>query len=337
MSQGPPESAPSSTDGTPDPITYPETNPPLGRNHNPSLLQIDGVSKSYGQKRVLKDIAFRVSCGEIVGFVGPNGAGKSTTLRIIAGLVTPDAGHVVISNATLAEAPRHYRGHLGVLLESPSYYPTMTAREHLVFLSRLGTCHRGNLVTETLDCVGLARYGDKRVGAFSAGMKQRLAIAMAILNQPRLLLLDEPTNGLDPAAVLEVRALITRLAASEGMAILISSHLLHEIQQICTRVLFIRAGEMVLPRSPSGEPSQPPVTFVTSDPTATATTIRRLFRASDVEIADAGVTCNLCDQNVAVAVAALVQEAVNVFEVHRKCERLEDVYLDTLGRSPDVQ
>ena len=288
---------------------------------------------------MLKDVSFEIAEGEIVGFVGPNGAGKSTTMKVIAGLVSPDSGVTRICGFTLASAPQAYLEQVGVLIESPACYPALTPWDHLAYLARIRRRYSPALIKSTLDRVGLCQHSNKRVEKFSTGMRQRLALAMAVLHIPRLLILDEPTNGLDPAATVEIRKLIGELAREHGMAVLVSTHLLREIELICNRVLFIRGGMLVSCRSlASDEPmEEAKVIFVTNDPERTVAVISECSSTSSPAILDSHVECQLSKLDVAQVVARLVEEAIDVYEVREKRESLEEIYIRTLGTSRHVE
>ncbi len=305
----------------------------------PPLLCVENIRKSYGKTLVLKDVSFEIAKGEIIGFVGPNGAGKSTTMKVIAGLVSPDSGVTRIGGFTLASAAQAYLEQVGVLIESPASYPALTAWEHLAYLARIRRCHSPALIKSTLDRVGLCQHSNKRVEKFSTGMRQRLALAMAVLHGPRLLILDEPTNGPDPAATIEIRTLIRELAREHGMAVLISTHLLREIELICNRVLFIRGGTLVSCRSlASDEPmEEAKVIFVTNDPERTVAVISECSSTSSPAILDSHVECQLSKLDVAQVVARLVEEAIDVYEVRERRESLEEIYVRTLGTSRHVE
>jgi ABC-2 type transport system ATP-binding protein len=211
---------------------------PAGR---PAVLTA-GLTKRFGDRVVVDDLALAIPTGSVCGFVGPNGAGKTTTIRMLLGLVRPTSGTGTILGGDLAE-PASYLSKVGALIESPAFYPQLSGRENLKVLARLGRLPR-SAVDPALDRSGLlARAGD-RYRSYSLGMKQRLGIAAAMLAGPELLILDEPTNGLDPAGIVEMRGLI-RSFAEDGITVLVSSHLIAEIEQICDYVVMIRAGRLV--------------------------------------------------------------------------------------------
>lgn len=201
-----------------------------------------GLTKRFGDLTAVSDLDLTIPHGGVVGFVGPNGSGKSTTIRMLLGLITPTAGTGEVLGATIAH-PERYAHRVGALIESPSFVPSLTARGNLRSLAAL----RGlpaTRVDEVLDIVGLGGRDRDLVRTYSLGMKQRLAIAAALLPDPELLILDEPTNGLDPAGIVEVRGLLTELG-SQGRTLLVSSHLLSEIEAACSQVVIVRFGEML--------------------------------------------------------------------------------------------
>ena len=165
------------------------------------LLQLEALVKGFGGNNVVDGVSFSVSEGEVVGFVGPNGAGKSTTMKMISGLLKPNSGAVSIDGLAFLDDPKRYLAKIGVLIESPAFYPELTARDHLAYLARMRGHWDTSIVRDALAHVGLSADSNKSVRKYSTGMKQRLGIAMAILHNPRVLILDEPTNGLDPAAI----------------------------------------------------------------------------------------------------------------------------------------
>lgn len=204
-------------------------------------IRIEEVEKSFGRGtqavKALDGLTFEIPKGVVYGLLGPNGAGKSTLLRIIAGLVRQDRGSVQIFGEVANTIARR---RLGMLIESPSFYPFLTAREHLEMYGRITNTQPD--VQAILTRMGIARAADKRVAGFSLGMKQRLAIGCTLLGNPDAIILDEPTNGLDPDGILEVRSLIAELASRDGVTVLLSSHLLDEVERVCDRVVILQKG-----------------------------------------------------------------------------------------------
>jgi ABC-2 type transport system ATP-binding protein len=206
-------------------------------------VEVSAVSKRYGRGgravQALRDLSIVIPRGGIFGLLGPNGAGKSTLMRILAGLVFADAGEVRLFGERASPASRR---RLGGLIESASFYPFLTAAENLDVLARTSGCPAAT--RSLLSRVGLAAAADRRVAHFSLGMKQRLGIAAALIGAPELLLLDEPANGLDPPGTLELRQLLRSLAQEDGISILMSSHLLDEVERLCDRVAILDRGSL---------------------------------------------------------------------------------------------
>lgn len=195
-------------------------------------------------ENILTNINLQVPTGAIYGFLGPNGAGKTTTLRLILGLLKKQEGQISIFGKPFTENRVSILQQIGSLIESPSLYGHLTATENLALLQKIYQCPMERIVT-VLQLVGLQNTGNKKAGKFSLGMKQRLSIAIALLHSPSLLILDEPSNGLDPNGIVEMRELLIRLNKEEGITIIISSHLLSEIEKLVSHVGIINKGKMM--------------------------------------------------------------------------------------------
>ena len=204
-------------------------------------IEINGLSKRFGRVQAVEDLSFEVEPGRITGFLGPNGAGKSTTIRILLGLVHADRGTARFDGRRYEQLP-HASGRVGAVLEGASFHPGRNGRNHLRVLAAAGS-HPDRRVDEVLEIVGLTDAGDRRVKGYSMGMRQRLAIAVALLGEPQVLILDEPTNGLDPPGIRWMRDLI-REQADTGSAVLVSSHLLSEVEQAVDDVVVISRGRL---------------------------------------------------------------------------------------------
>lgn len=193
---------------------------------------------------VLKDINLQVPSGSIYGFLGPNGAGKTTSLRLLLGLIKKQQGELLLFDKPFQKQRETVLKKIGSMIESPSLYGHLTAVENLQVMQKLYQCPKTR-IAEVLNIVGLSATGSKKASQFSLGMKQRLSLAVALLHQPTLLILDEPTNGLDPNGIIEIRDLLKKLNEEEGISIIISSHLLSEIEKLVTHVGIISKGKMV--------------------------------------------------------------------------------------------
>ncbi len=206
-----------------------------------AVVEIKDLHKRFGSVNAVKGLSFEVEAGRVTGFLGPNGAGKSTTLRALLGLVRPSAGTATFGGRRYEELDRP-SAHVGAVLEDAAFHPGRTARNHLRVLAATGE-HPAGRVDEVLSIVGIADAADRRVKGYSMGMRQRLAIAAALLGDPQVLILDEPTNGLDPPGISWMRDLLRHQAAS-GRAVLVSSHLLAEVAQSVDDVVVISNGEL---------------------------------------------------------------------------------------------
>ncbi len=204
-----------------------------------AAIEIRGISKRFGKIEAVRDLSFEVQAGRVTGFLGPNGAGKSTTLRMLLGLVRPSSGQGTFGGRRYEDLP-HPSAQVGVVLEEASFHPGRTGRNHLRVLAAAGD-HPARRVNEVLESVGLTAAAGRRVKGYSMGMRQRLAIAAALLGDPEVLILDEPANGLDPPGIRWMRDLL-RAEAARGRAVLVSSHLLSEVAQAADDVVVIANG-----------------------------------------------------------------------------------------------
>lgn len=210
-----------------------------------NVIEIKNLKKVYNNITTVDLKSLTVRKGEIYGFLGPNGAGKSTTMKMILSLLEPTSGEIDIFGNPV-EKNTEYLNHIGSMIEEPSYYPNLSGYENLLVFQKMIGFDKKN-IWPTLELVGLAEKKNRRklVKAYSLGMKQRLALAFALVKDPKILLLDEPTNGLDPAGIHEIRELIIRLAKEKGLTVFISSHILSEIEHIADRVGIINRGRLV--------------------------------------------------------------------------------------------
>lgn len=209
-----------------------------------TILRVQDLTKMYGKRRVVDTLTFEIQRGEIFGFLGPNGAGKTTTVRMLFGLVTPTSGTISILGYDMPAHRSQVLPHVGALIETPALYRHMSGRDNLRAIGSVLGGVTEKRMDDVLDLVGLRNRAKDVVRTYSLGMKQRLGIAVALLHDPLLIILDEPANGLDPAGIVEMRELMHRLS-SEGKTVLISSHMLNEVQQICTKVAIVNQGKLI--------------------------------------------------------------------------------------------
>jgi len=206
------------------------------------VIEVAGLTKTFGEHRAVDDLTFTAPSGKVTAFLGPNGAGKTTTFRCLLGLAQPTSGAALISGRPYRDLDEPRR-RVGAVLESTGFHPARTGRHHLRVISRAGRLDPGR-IDSLLELVGLTSAADRRVGAYSLGMRQRLGLAAAMLGDPGIVVLDEPANGLDPEGVAWVRRLL-RTWADQGRTVLVSSHLLAEVAQVVDRVVIVAGGRLV--------------------------------------------------------------------------------------------
>ena len=212
---------------------------------NELILQTEALTKRYRRRTVVDGLVLSVERGDIFGFLGQNGAGKSTVIRMALGLVRPTRGRVLLFGHDMAKHPLRALGRVGAIVEAPAFYENFSGYNNLRMFAALSGGAKRKRIEETLDLVGLENRAHDRVGTYSHGMRQRLGIAQALLPHPEFIILDEPTDGLDPQGIHEIRLLLPRLRDELGLTIMLSSHLLFEVERICNRVAIIDEGRLL--------------------------------------------------------------------------------------------
>jgi ABC-2 type transport system ATP-binding protein len=285
------------------------------------------LTKRYGRLVAVDSVDLTVRPGEVYGFLGPNGAGKTTTLRMLLGLVRPTAGSVRLFGERPG-SPRHL-ANVGALIEGPGFYPYLSGRENLRVLAKYARVPAAR-VPAVLDTVDLTdRAGDKFT-TYSLGMKQRLGVAAALLKDPKLLILDEPTNGLDPAGMVDMRALIRRLGAG-GCTVLVSSHQLGEVQQICDRVGVISRGRLIAQSTVAELRGSTRLRVVASPLERAAELARELIGADQVHVEDGGLDLDLEARKASWLNTELVTAGLAVSELRTSERDLEQVFFELTG------
>ncbi|MCQ6561953.1 ABC transporter ATP-binding protein [Paenibacillus mendelii] len=295
------------------------------------ILQTEGLTKKLGGKAVVNDLNLKMEKGDIYGFLGPNGAGKTTTIRMLLGLAKPTQGRIRIFGKDMQKERMAVLRKVGSLVEYPSYYGHLNAIENLEAVRRLLGVPKSR-IDEVLSVVRLTKDAKRPVKGYSLGMKQRLGIATALLGQPELLVLDEPTNGLDPAGILEIRELIKSLPREQGVTILISSHLLSEIEQMATRVGIITKGRMIFQDSIDTlrERAQSKIRIGVSDPEAAWKQLLAGGYQADWDRRKLTID-RAPNETVAAMIASLVKHNFSVYRVEEEGASLEDIFLDLTG------
>lgn len=291
------------------------------------IVATDKLTKTYGSTAVVQDLDLRIPEGCVYGFLGPNGSGKSTTMKMLLSLIRPTSGQAhVLGRPMTRGTRRELLGQIGSLIESPPGYGHLTGRENMRIVQRLLGIDDA-AVDFAVSTVRMQDQMDKRVREFSLGMKQRLGIAMALARRPKLLILDEPTNGLDPAGIEEIRDLLKRLAAG-GVTVMVSSHLLGEIDKTATVLGILSQGRMLFQgtRDELFSAATPDVLIECSDPPRAHALLAREHAASLIDGRVVRVP-DLDDRTTASIVACLVGERIGVHGVRRDEQSLEDVFM----------
>jgi ABC-2 type transport system ATP-binding protein len=306
-----------------------------------SVLKIERLSKSFGRKKIIDDISFEVRAGEVFGFLGPNGAGKTTTLKMVMGFLSVDSGTISIAGKRIDEDYELAMEQLGGIVENPELYQDLTGKTNLEMYARL---HKGvdkARIQEAAALVGMQGRMNEKVKKYSLGMKQRIGLAQSLLHKPRLLILDEPTNGLDPAGIRELRDILKRLAHEENTAVVVSSHLLSEMQLMCDRVAIIHQGRLldVKPVSELTGLSQPAATyrFITSQIDEATKILEPVYGEQIKNIAQDNIELLLETDKVPAVIRLLAMQGINLYGVNRQDSSLEDAFLQVTGGGLNIE
>ena len=297
------------------------------------LVRTRDLHHQFGQHDVLRGIDMQVPAGSIYGFLGPNGAGKTTTLRLILGLLRKQRGDITIFGRSIDRDRIAILREVGSMIESPSLYDHLTAYENLRTLQLIHRCPESR-IGEVLDLVGLGDTGSKRAKQFSLGMRQRLGIAAALLHRPQLLILDEPTNGLDPNGIIEMRNLLIELNRRDGCTIVVSSHLLAEVERVATHVGILGKGRLLFQGSISElrrrREEVLSVRMTTRDNAAAVRVLHDAGVAADVDDGEI-VLPRMDGERVARLNRELVARDVDVYEIRHVRNDLETIFLDMVS------
>ena len=291
-------------------------------------LQTEDLTKRFGGRIAVDRLTIRVERGDIYGFLGPNGAGKSTTLRMLLGLVRPTSGVIKFPVRASTWEYLRARSRVGAIIETPAFYETFSARRNLQLLASLSGGVQTKRVDEVLEIVDLSNRAHDPVKVFSYGMRQRLGIAQALLPTPEIIILDEPTNGLDPEGIHETRKLIRRLRDELRLTVLLSSHLLTEIEQLCNRVGIIHQGRLLYEGGPEALVAPTSLYKVRVDDLSRAFEI--LTKEPGVTVSRNGASFLRIEANaesVSTMNAMLVANGIKVYELSPAQETLEDAFL----------
>jgi ABC-2 type transport system ATP-binding protein len=305
-------------------------------NSHTLAIEAMGLSKHFGHHCAVDTLDLAIHQGSIFGFLGPNGAGKTTTIRMLLGLIRPTSGAGRILGHDIMHERAAILPSIGAIVESPAFYPYLSGRDNLRALARTVGNEDLLRINAVLEQVGLFDRARDKVRTYSLGMKQRLAIAAALLNNPKIIFLDEPTNGLDPAGTVEIRELISQLGAS-GHTIFISSHLLHEVEQICTEVAIINHGKLVTQGRVTGLLKQDTFLLVEAEPLAIVQEISERFGVSIEVVGPRSVKVALPAERTPELMASLVSAGARVYQISPQHSSLEQLFLELTSETHNGQ
>lgn len=292
------------------------------------IVQLKNLSKTIKGKQIIKDITLDFYPGQITGFLGPNGAGKTTTIRMMTRLMYPTSGEIIIDGKSLADHYEEAISRVGVIVENPEMYKFLSGYKNLLHFARM---HKGitkERIDEVVKQVGLEKRIHEKVGTYSLGMRQRLGLAQALLHRPKFLILDEPTNGLDPAGIREFRTHLRHIAETEGIAVVISSHLLSEMELMCDRIAVIQNGKLIDIR----DLQNTAVSLYYIEPTSVQAGSAVLEKHGyTFTVQGEGLIVEIEKKDVPVLTQHLFEAGVQLYTVQPHAKTLEDQFLEMTG------
>jgi ABC-2 type transport system ATP-binding protein len=297
---------------------------------NEPVIKLMNVSKQISGKTIIDGLTLEIQRGEVFGLLGPNGAGKTTTIRMMVGLISITAGDILIHGASIIKDFRRAIAHVGAIVENPELYEFLTGYQNLVHYANLYPEVTPERIQEVISFIGLENRIHDRVKTYSLGMRQRLGVAQAILNKPSILILDEPTNGLDPAGIKELRDYLRFLAQNEGVSVIVSSHLLSEMELLCDRAAIIKNGRL-LGVHKVGDPSlgeKETIIFEVNQPDTAQAEIREHFSGIRITGALNGIEVESDRETTAAITACLVQAGIKVYRVRPQALTLENIFME---------
>ncbi|SHF72838.1 ABC transporter ATP-binding protein [Ornithinibacillus halophilus] len=298
------------------------------------ILTLENVNKKIGKHHIIKDLSFDVYPGEVFGFLGPNGAGKTTTIRMIVGLTNVTSGEIKINGSSISKDYKKAIENVGAIVENPELYPYLSARKNLIHFGRMSKNVTEEDIQQRLELVGLDHVKDKKVKRFSLGMKQRLGIAQAMIHNPKILILDEPTNGLDPAGIRQMRDYLRGVAKKENIAILVSSHVLSEMELMCDRFAIIKEGKLVQVEDVSNESNEEVVSSYRMEVNEVEKAKVFIEEQLDttVEIQDGMLKVQVSKEGIGKMVSSLTRNDIIIYQVIREKQTLEDRFLQATSQ-----
>ncbi|MBQ5967126.1 MAG: ABC transporter ATP-binding protein [Clostridiales bacterium] len=304
-------------------------------------LQIQNVTKTFGKKTAVDNVSFDIYPGEVFGFLGPNGAGKTTIIKMVMGFFRPDNGTIIINGFNRKTHYEAAMASIGGIVENPEMYNSLSARLNLQMYARLHEGVTKERIDEVLELVGLSDRADEPVKKYSLGMKQRIGLAQALLHRPKVLILDEPTNGLDPAGIHLLRDILTQCAHEEGVAVMVSSHLLSEIQVMCDRIGIINHGKLLQICSIDDFVNQAQSSTVyrikTSDPAKAKEILSEKYNNRIFNVNEDTLDIEIEEEQINECVRTLVASGSDILGVQKLESSLEEAFLEITGGGVHVE
>jgi ABC-2 type transport system ATP-binding protein len=303
-----------------------------------TIVKLQNVSKVIKGKKIIDDLSFDVYEGEVFGFLGPNGAGKTTTIRMIVGLMSITEGDVVISGKSIKKDFEGAIASVGAIVENPELYKFMSGYKNLQHFARMQKGITKERINEVVELVGLTDRIHDKVKTYSLGMRQRLGLAQCLLHRPKILILDEPTNGLDPAGIREIRAYIRKLAQEEGMAVIVSSHLLSEMEMMCDRIGIIQKGKLVDVQKVRDfvDGEELVYQFEVDDEKKAHEVMNGFTPALPFEVKGNKLQVGLKKEQVPHLIKSFVEDGVEIYSVMPVAKTLEDRFLEITNEKGEV-
>jgi len=304
------------------------------------IVRLRGVTKRIGRSTIIDNLTFDVPQGEIFGFLGPNGAGKTTTIRMMVGLMSITEGEIVIKGKNVKHQFEQAIRHVGAIVENPEMYKYLSGYHNLVHYARMVPGVTKERIDEVVSLVKLENRIHDKVKKYSLGMRQRLGVAQALLHRPSLLILDEPTNGLDPAGIRELRDYLRHLTRTEGITVIVSSHLLSEMELMCDRVAILQQGKLVDVKPirdfiGAGDEGQAQVYLIEASPAAEAlASLSGMEGIREAKAAPEGLEVMIERERIPELLVQLIQADVRVYGVQAQRQSLEDRFLAITGGDP---
>ncbi|OQR57589.1 ABC transporter ATP-binding protein [Bacillus sp. CDB3] len=299
-----------------------------GMINEQAIVKVDRLTKRIGSKTLVENISFEVKKGEVVGLLGPNGAGKTTLMRMMVGMIRMTEGEVWIDGQSVKQQFEKTAAKIGAVIEAPEFYPFLSGYENLTYFGRMNGNVTEERIDEVVQLLGMGQVIDRKVKAYSLGMRQRLGIAQALIHDPDVLILDEPTNGLDPSGIHEMRMYIKKIAHEQGKAVLVSSHLLSEVELMCDRVIIIQHGEYVATQNiQSDKKEETEKIHIRVDDVNKATEVLEY----DVLVKENELVINVKDEEIPTILRTLMEKNIQVYRVYEERKTLEEQFLELTG------